>query len=189
MEIFDELQDLWKKQPNRIVNTSAAELIKKGETHIKKVRDGQIGTIAILSILIIGLIAYFIKMGAHNMNELTIGLAIMISVIVARVILEFISMKKFRGIKATSSLIEFSNKMQQYYRWRRIIHTVCIPIIYISYTIGYSLLLPSFKANLSYGMYLYVVISGYGCLTAFALFMVGILRKEMKLLEFLKGLD
>ncbi len=189
MEAFNELQEIWNKQLNSIVNTSAAELMKKGDAYIKKLRNGQIATIAILSILVIGLIAFFLKMGAHKMNELTMGLSIMIAVIVVRVILELISINKLKSIKLDSSLSEFSFKMQRYYQWRKIIHTVCIPIIYFTYIIGFSLLLPSFKANLSYGMYLYVVISGYGFLTAFALVMVRILKREMTLLKFLKGLD
>jgi hypothetical protein len=188
METFDELQTIWSKQPSTIGKTSSTDLIEKGEAHIRELRAGQLGTIAILTTLIVGLIAYFIKIGAHKMNELTVGLAVMITVIIVRIILELISMSKFKSITPDSSLVEFSSKMLQYYHWRKIIHTVCIPIIYITYIIGFSLLIPSFKANLSYGMYLYVVVSGYGFLTAFALFMVRILRKEMKLLEFLKGM-
>jgi hypothetical protein len=189
METFEELQTIWNKQPNVISSTSAAELMKKGEDHIKKVRAGHWGTIAIISVLVIVLISYFVWVKAYQMNGLRIGLTLMIVVMIARVILEWISAKRFRSIKPDNSLTEFSSKMQEYYAWRKRIHTVFIPIIYILYVIGFTLLLPSFKANLSHGMYLYCLISGYGFLTIFALFMVRILRKEMKLLEFLKKLD
>jgi hypothetical protein len=189
MEIFDELQTIWNKQPNVIGKTSAAELMKKGEAHLKKVRAGHWGTIAIISVLIIVLIWYFVGMKAYRMNGLTIGLTLMIVVMIARVVLEWMSANRFRSIKPDNTLAEFSTKMQQYYAWRKKIHTIFIPIIYILYVIGFTLLLPAFKANLSHGMYLYCVISGYGFLTAFALFLVRILRKEMKLLEFLKGLN
>jgi hypothetical protein len=189
METFDELQTIWNKQPNVIGKTSATELIKKGEGHIKKVRAGQLGTIVILSTLIIVLVTYFIRMGAQKMNGLTVGLSTMIVVIIIRVVLEWLSVNKFKAIRSDKTLEEFSLKMQYYYQWRKKVHTLFIPIIYITYTIGFSLLLPSFKMNLSTGMYWYVVISGYGFLTAFALLMVRILRKEMKLLEFLKGLN
>jgi len=189
METFDELQTIWSKQPNAIGRTSAAELIRKGEEHIKKVRAGQWGTIAIISVLIIVLVGYFFGMRAYKMNGLTIGLTLMIVVMIARVVLEWMSANRFRSIKPHNTLAEFSTKMQQYYAWRKKIHTIFIPIIYILYVIGFTLLLPAFKANLSYGMFLYCVISGYGFLTAFAFFMVRILRKEMKLLNFLKALN
>jgi hypothetical protein len=189
METFDELQTIWNKQGSVKVNTSATELIKRGEEHIKKVRAGHWGTIAIISVLIIVLIGYFFGMRAYKMNGLTIGLTLMIVVMIARVILEWMSATRFRSIKSDNSLTEFSTKMQGYYAWRKKIHTVFIPVIYILYVIGFTLLLPAFKANLSHGMYLYCVISGYGFLTAFALFLVRILRKEMKLLEFLRSLN
>jgi hypothetical protein len=189
METFEELKTIWNKQPNFISKTSAAELVKKGQDHIKKVRAGHWGTIAIISVLIIVLVGYFFGMRAYKMNGLTIGLTLMIVVMIARVVLEWMSAIRFRSIKSDNSLEEFSTKMQRYYTWRKRIHTVFIPIIYILYVIGFTLLLPAFKANLSRGMYLYCVISGYGFLTAFALFMVRILRKEMKLLEFLRGLN
>lgn len=189
METFDELKTIWSKQPNAIAKTSAAELIKKGESHIKKVRAGHWGTITIISVLIVALVVYFVWMNAYQINGLTIGLAIMIVVMIARVILEWISATRFRSIKPDNSLAEFSTKMQWYYSWRKKIHTVFIPIIYILYVIGFTLLLPAFKANLSHGMYLYCLISGYGFLTAFALFLVWILRKEMKLLNFLRDLN
>jgi hypothetical protein len=189
METFDELQTIWSKQPNAISKTSAAELIKKGDDHIKKVRAGHWGTILIISTWIIILVGYFVVMKAYEMNDLTIGLTLMIVVMIVRVILEAISANRFRSIRLDNSLVEFSTKMQWFYEWRKRIHTLFIPIIYVLYMTGFTLLLPAFKANLSHGMYVYCVISGYGFLTLFALFLVRILRKEMKVLEFLKGLN
>lgn len=189
METFDELQTIWNRQPNVIGNTSATELMKRGETHLKKVRAGHWGTIAIISVLIIVLIGYFVGMNAYQVNGLAIGLTLMILVMIARVVLEWMSANRFGSIKPDNSLAEFSAKMQGYYAWRKKIHTVFIPIIYILYVVGFTLLLPAFKANLSHGMYLYCVISGYGFLATFAFFLVRILRKEMKLLDFLKKLN
>ena len=188
METFDELQTIWNKQANIVGKASAEELMKKGEAYIKKVRAGHWGTIAIISILVIVLIGYFLWTKAYQMNGLMIGLTLMIVVMIVRVILEWVSANRFRSIRPDISLADFSAKMHWYYAWRKKVHALFIPIIYILYVIGFTLLLPALKANLSHGMYLYCVISGYGFLTLFALFLVRILRKEMKLLEFLKGL-
>lgn len=188
METFDELQNIWNRQPNVTGNTSATELMKRGEAHLKKVRAGHWGTIIIISVLILVLIGYFVSMKAYQMNGLTIGLTLMIVVMIARVVLEWMSASRFRSIRPHNSLAAFSAGMQEYYSWRKKIHSVFIPIIYILYVIGFTLLLPAFKANLSYGMYLYCVLSGYGFLTIFAFLLVRILRKEMKLLEFLRAL-
>ncbi|MEQ9405102.1 MAG: hypothetical protein RIM99_16040 [Cyclobacteriaceae bacterium] len=189
MEKFDELQTIWNKQSNNVGKTSAEKLMKKGEAHIKKVRAGHWGTITIISVLAIVLIGYFFWMKAYQKNGLTIGLTLMIVVMIVRVLLEWMSAIRFRSILPDIPLAEFSAKMQLYYEWRKKIHTIFIPIIYTLYMMGFTLLLPSFKANLSHGMYLYCVISGYGFLTLFGLFLIRLLRKEMKLLKFLKGLN
>lgn len=185
METFDELQHIWNKQPQPRAVISSHQLMKKGEAHIKELRAGQWGTITILSVLIAGLIAYFIFMDAYLFNELTLGLSIMIGVIVARVAMEWMSVRKFKSIQYHHSVVAFTHQMQQYYAWRKKVHQVFIPIIYVSYMLGFSLLVPIFQMNLSTGMFWYVVISGYGFLTGFAFLMVRILRKERKLLEFL----
>lgn len=189
MEPFDELQTIWSKQPQPQTAISSAQLMAKGEAHIKILRAGHWGTISILMVLILTLIAYFIFIGANVVNGLTIGLSIMIGVIIVRVLLEWLSIQKFNAIQFHSTMVIFTRQMQQYYVWRKKVHRVFIPIIYISYTIGFSLLLPGFKENLSVGMYWYVVISGYGFLTGFAVLMVHILRKEMKLLDFLRTVN
>ncbi len=189
METFDDLQTLWNRQPAVSHPASAADLMKKGEAHVQKIRAGHWSTIAIISALIIVLIGYFVAMRAYQLNGLTIGLTIMISVMTARVWLEGISATRFRRIRPDLPLAEFSHQMQAYYAWRKRVHTVFIPPIYVLYVLGFTALLPTLKVNLSPGMYLYCVISGYSFLLLFAIFLVRILRNERKLLEFLKGLN
>jgi hypothetical protein len=188
METFENLQSLWARQ-EQLPRPTVAELIKKGENHIKNLKAGQVATTAILSLLIIILVAYFFWMGAHTRNPLTLGLSIMIGVILLRVALEVVSMRKLRLITPYLTLTEYSEKMQAYYRWRKRIHIIFIPIIYIAYTGGFTLLLPSFKIHLSHFMYWYSIISGYGFLTLFAFALVRILKKEAALLKHLLVTD
>ena len=186
MEKFDDLHNVWGNQSDSKPAISASDLIKKGEAHRKKLKASQFWTIGILSALIIILVGYFIWMGVHKLNGFTIGLAIMICVIIMRVTLEWISVIKFNAIKPDTSLKEFSNKMQQFYSWRKRIHWIFIPIIYILYIVGFTMMLPSFKENLSQGMYVYVIISGYGSLIVFALFIIRFIKREVQLLDYLK---
>ena len=185
MEKFDDLHNVWGNQWDPMPAISASDLIKKGEAHRKKLKASQFWTIGILSALIIILVGYFIWVGVHKLNGFTIGLTIMICVIIMRVTLEWISVIKFNAIKPDTSLKEFSNKMQQFYSWRKRIHWIFIPI-YILYIIGFTMMLPSFKENLSQGMYVYVIISGYGSLIVFALFIISFIKREVKLLDYLK---
>ncbi len=186
MENFDDLQNLWNKQSGSPINTTTSDLIKKAEVNMKRVKIGQLLAIGILSILTIILTGYFIWAGAYRLNALTIGLGIMIGVIVVRIMLEWISVYKLKGIKPDSSMIEFSNRIARFYTWRRKIHVIFTPIIYISYTAGFALLLPSFRENLSYGMYLYVLISGFGSLIFLAFFIARKIKKETQILNLLK---
>jgi hypothetical protein len=188
MENFDELQSLWNKQSGSRINTTTSDLIRKAEVNMKRVKIGQFLTIGILSTLTTILIGYFIWVGAYRLNALTIGLGMMISVIIVRIMLELISVNKLKRIKPDSSVIEFSNRIARFYTWRRKIHVIFIPIIYISYTAGFAFLLPSFREKLSPGMYLYVLISGFGSLTFLAFFIARKIKKETTLLNLLRSI-
>lgn len=190
MENFDELQNLWKQQPEvRGSSATASALIRKAESSMKRLKIGQWLTIAILSTLTVILVAYFVWSGAHLFNELTIGLGLMTSVIFIRIILEWISVQKLKQIKIDSSMIEFSTRMALFYSWRRKIHLIFIPVIYLLYTFGFTLLLPVFKEHLSRGMYLYVLISGFSSLIVLALVITRYISKEKKILNSLRNIQ
>lgn len=188
MENFDDLENLWNKQASSRVKTTTSDLIRKAESNMKRVKIGQFLTIGILSTLTSVLIGYFVWAGVHRLNGLSIGLGLMIGVILVRIILEWVSVNKLKRIKPDSSMIEFSDRIARFYVWRRKIHLIFIPTIYITYTAGFTLLLPSFKANLSPGMYLYVLISGFGSLIVLALFIARKVTKEAQILNLLKSI-
>ena len=189
METFDELQTIWRMQPNTVKHTSAADLMQKGEAYLKQLRRGHIGTMVIISILVLVLIGYFIWVKALQNSYLSIGLSLMITVMLARIVLEWVSKQRFNSIALNLSFNDYRASVESYYLWRKKVHTIFIPIIYILYTVGFTLLLPAFKANLSYGMYLYCLISGYGFLIVFAFFMIRLLKKEMQTLDFLRRIN
>lgn len=189
METFDELQTIWRMQPKTEKQTSATELMQKGEAYLKQLRRGHIGTMVIISILVLVLIGYFIWVKALQNSYLTIGLSLMITVMLARVVLEWVSKKRFNSIALNLSFNDYRASVESYYLWRKKVHTIFIPIIYVLYTVGFTLLLPAFKANLSYAMYLYCLISGYGFLIVFAFFMIRLLKTEMQTLDFLRRIN
>ena len=109
--------------------------------------------------------------------------------LVLRIILEINSAHKFRKIKPDLSLIIYSKKIKEFYEWRKKIHLILTPIIYISYFAGFTMLLPTFKTNLSYGFFIYCLISGYGFFIIFGYFIIRQIKKELKLIEFLKEIN
>ena len=188
MENFDDLKSLWNRQSGSRINTTGSDLIKKAEVNMKRLKIGQFFTIGILSTLTAILIGYFMWVGAHRLNTLTLGLGMMIGVILVRIILEWVSVSKLKALRPDSSMIEFSNRMTRFYSWRRRINLIFVPLIYTSYTVGFILLLPAFKENLSHGMYVYILISGFGSLIVLALFIARQIKKETKILNLLRSI-
>lgn len=189
MKNFDDLKNLWNTQADIEFNTVATDLITKAEVHMKGLKIAQRWTIGILSTLTAVLIWYFLWVGAHRMNELTIGLSVMIGVIVIRIVLEWISVIRFNSIKPDNSMINFSRKMEKFYAWRKIINMIFVPVIYVAYVIGFLVLLPSFKVHLSAGMYAYIIISGCGSLAVITILIIRKIKQEIKMLNMLRKVD
>lgn len=189
MKTFEELQNIWDQQTTSETQPTATEIIKKAEIHTKKIKHNHFWTRVILSITSSLLFSYYIWSGAYRHTQFIIGLFIMITMLLIRVGLEWISAKKLADLKTDLCLIEFSKLARKFYIWRKKIHYVLTPIIYLAYTAGFTLLLPIFKNIFSRGFYLYILLSGYIFLSLFALFIIRIIRKEIKLLKILQNIS
>ena len=187
MKTFDEIQSIWDQQTESKSSPSVDNIILKAEKQIKKVKQNHYWTIGIISLTTLVLLYYYWWISAYSVNELNLGLTTMILMLVFRIVLELKSIKKFQKIPRSNSLLEYSKQTQSFYQWRKRIHLVLTPIIYILYTIGFSSLLPIFKENLSYGFFMYCVISGYGFLLTFAYFLIKQIKRELNLLAFLQN--
>jgi hypothetical protein len=189
MKTFENLQDIWNQQNDFNTNKTASELIKKSEEHRKKIKLNHIATLIIIGITTLILLCYFVWLGIYSVSIFTIGLGLMISSMILRIILEFISVKKFNTLNIETSLLEYSKNAALFYTWRKVIHFIATPIIYIIYTIGFSLLIPTFQEQFSTPFFIYLLVSGYGFLIVFAFFLNKKLKKEMKILAFLKNIE
>lgn len=189
MKTFEDLQNIWEQQTESDTKPTAAEIIKKAEAHTKKIKRNHFWTRAILSLTSLLLIFYFIWVGAYKHTVFSIGLCIMITMLLFRIILEWISMEKLKNLKSDVSLIEYSKMVQQFYKWRKKIHYIFTPLIYLIYIAGFIILLPLFKENFSNGFYLYIVLSGFGFFLIFGLFMIKMIKKEIQLLRFLRNIS
>ncbi len=189
MTDFNQIQELWDSQSPMNSPVRADEIIRKAENHLKKIRRNHIGTIVILSVVVTVLVAYFGWVGLTRWTLFTTGLSLMIGMLVWRIILELISAKRFSRIKPDNSFSEYSEKITAFYTWRRKVHVVLTPLIYLSYIVGFVMLLPAFKANLGAGMFWFSVISGSAFFIGFGLYMIHLIRKEIMMLDYLKELN
>jgi len=188
MTDFNNIQEIWNLQKDAKPEKNASELIAQAEKHSKTIKQNHMWTIGIISFTVLILIYYFVWTKSYQFNSLTFGLLLMIIMLVFRIILEINSGIKFKRIKPDLSLIDYSKKVKHFYEWRKKIHLILTPIIYISYFIGFTMLLPAFKATFSTGFYMYCLISGYGFFFVFGYFLIKQIRKELKLIEFLNGI-
>lgn len=188
MTDFNNIQDLWNHQKGSASNTTASDIIAKSEKHKKNIKRNHIFTITIISMTAAILIGYLSWVDFFEWHLFTIGLILMIVMLLIRILIEMMSSNKFRKLNPKLSLSDYSQGMIRFYQWRKTIHFRITPIIYISYIIGFTMILPTLKANLSTGVYWYCLISGFGCLIGLGFFIFKKIKEELRQVEFLKSL-
>ena len=189
MKTFEELQNIWNQQTEPNLKPAAIDVIKKAEEHTKKIKRNHFWTRIILGLTSIVLIFYFIWAGAYREMLFSLGLGIMIAMLLFRIVLEWISVRKFNELKTDVSLLEYSKLAHEFYQWRKKIHYIITPVVYLAYIAGFILLLPVFKESFSKGFFLYILLSGFGFLLFFGLLLIRIIKREIHLLDFLKNIS
>ncbi len=152
----DKLHQLWNSQDHDLSSESPNDIIKKA----KNQRNGQYITILILIITVAIVILFTFYYSGNQWNNFTLGLTMMISSLVFRIFLEFISL-----YRKESQLISLDNKsfktyLKKHYQLRLRINYIITPICFLVYVVGFIKLLPYFKQELSEGFYNYIVVSG-----------------------------
>jgi len=189
MEKFKELQSSWNQQAVIEPKLDTEEIKTKSFQKIKAQKVKHFWTIGILSTLIFILIFFYKLIYNDEITSKIKGLELMIFVIVIRIILEIVSAMLFQKIDFTTSFKNHTVQLVTYFKFRKTIHFIFTPIIYLLYIVGFYLLLPLFKTNLSHGFYLYVIVSGIAFLTLFNLQLFKIIRKDLNDLKFLQNAD
>jgi len=189
MKTFENLQDIWNAQSISNNKKTTGELITIAEKHAKKIKSNHMGTLLIIGFTTLILIAYFLWIGSHSFSLFTLGLGLMIASMLIRIMIEGISIRKFNLIKTELPLLEYSKKATHFYDWRKKIHFVVTPIIYLVYTLGFSMMIPTLREEFSTPFFIYLLVSGYGFLFGFAFFLRKKLKNEMEILEFLKNIQ
>ena len=189
MKTFEDLQDIWQSQNISKNNNNVDELISIANKHQKKIKLNHIGTLTTIGILIIILITYYVWIGSYNFSLFTFGLGLMITSMLIRIVIEGVSIRKFESINTELPLFDYCKKATVFYNWRKKIHYVATPIIYLVYLLGFSLLIPTFYREFSTPFFIYLLFSGYGFLIGLAFFLKKKLKNEMEILEFLKNIQ
>lgn len=184
MKTFENLENIWNSQPAPPV-LSAADIELKARTQAKAIKTKHQWTIVIISITALVLLAYFIWIAAYNNRMLFIGLGIMITMLLLRIIAEYRSISKLNTLSAETSFMEYAGSLQAFYQWRKKIHFILTPLVYGLYMVGFILLLPIFKTTFSTGFFWYIIISGIAFFIVFGFFMARQIKKELGILAVL----
>tara|TARA_R110000868_G_scaffold99858_3_gene274673 strand:+ start:1612 stop:2166 length:555 start_codon:yes stop_codon:yes gene_type:complete len=184
MKSFDEIQSQWNSQKRQVPAENGHELIIRKVNTIKK---KQTLTNVILVITVIVLIFFFIYISAYNDLLVTFSLLLMIISLATRVALEMRSIKMLNNLNVSTTVENFKIRMINYYKKRVNTHLIWTPIIILLYSIGFILLLPAFKANLSSGFYNYIIVSALVMLLLLGMLIFTQIRKELAILRELKS--
>lgn len=180
MKEFEDLKSGWNNQPHIQTTNKGSKNVIKTVLFIK--RKQQI-TNMVLGVTIMVLISFFFYIKAYKNTTVALALFLMIGPLLVRIFMEYISRKELKKINIATNSKSFKLQMIDYYKKRIRTHRVFTPIIGILYIIGFIMLLPFFKENLSIGLYTYIKFSGAVIFIILTLFIRKEILKELKILK------
>lgn len=189
MKDFEDLQHVWQEQFSSEKQTTATDLLKKAKGYTKTIKRKHFWTIAILLMTFILLIIYFIWANFYVLSLFTIGLGVMMGMLLLRIVLEIVSIRRFEKLRLDLSLQVYTQLVTKFYNWRKKLHYIVTPVIYIGYFCGFMMILPILKVNLSSGFFNYILFSGLIVFIGLAVFIYQQIRKELILMKYLKLLN
>lgn len=177
MEEFKELQNSWLDQVPNQPNEQSYNSILKGVALVSKSYKGNQ---LILFITAVGLIVFAISVSGFTTTITATGFSLMIGCLLVRIAFEALHNYKLRNFNIATSSRKLQEDLMSHYRQRKWVHFVITPLCLVSYGIGFYLLLPTFKMNLSEGLYAYILISGAVFFVLLVILLIYVITKETK---------
>ncbi|HZK08626.1 MAG TPA: hypothetical protein VFC92_10545 [Bacteroidales bacterium] len=182
MTNFYNIKQEWASREFSEPEKSYKSIIEK----TRKIQTRQIISQVVLSVTAIILIGFFFYVSAYTNSRATLGLLLMIGSLLLRIIIEIKYKLDDKKIDFSQSAKVLHQKLVHYHKIRLAVNYILSPILFATYIIGFVLLLPVFKANLSEGFYTYVQWSSFLIFVFLALFICYQIRKELRELRYLK---
>ncbi|NMH89285.1 hypothetical protein [Flavivirga algicola] len=180
MTTFENLKSQWDNQPELKTPDNGSKMIIEKVTFLKR---KQRITNFVLTITAIILLGFFFYIAAYNNTKVSMALLLMFGAVLARIIVEKLSIRKLYKLDVTANNMTFRQKVVYYYKSRITTHYVITPILIILYITGFMILMPYFKQGLSTGFYTYIQVSGFMTLFVLVLLIGKQIAKEMKILK------
>jgi len=151
MNSFNDLKNSWHNSKGNLAALSNEPdfIIQEAKKSKRKTQGAQIATIIILSITLLGLIAFFSTVARFQDLLSRAGVFLMCGGLLLRIVIEVISLVKSKKLLLDLSAHELTVKMGQYYVYRTKIHGAITYIILALYIIGFYMLTPEFMQHLA----------------------------------------
>lgn len=188
MTDFNTLQDIWQQQ-SPVQKQEPGSIIEKAIREQLQLKLRQRSTMLILLATTAVLIGYFVFYLRLCSTAIKVSAALMIGSMLFRVWLEMISHWQLDQIDFKQSLKAYAHQFTRFYVFRNRINFFFTPLTMLLYSLGFTYLLPSLKANTSNGWYIYIIISGILFLVGFSVFLFWNIRREMKMLKQMKEVE
>lgn len=182
--MFENIKSQWENQSQSETPIDGAKKIIEKMAYTRK---KQKITNVILTSTAVVLVVFFFYISAYKIQTVMIGLLLMIGALAIRIGLELYSLRTLKTMNISEDANGFKLQMIRYYQNRTKVHFIITPIVIIIYSIGFVMLLPAFKSNLSLGFYNYIVVSSIVLLLILGLFIAKQIRNELVVLRELKG--
>ncbi|WP_405370157.1 hypothetical protein [Nonlabens sp. Asnod2-A12] len=179
MKTFEEIQNSWSQNKEPIDEA----LLPTISNRVNRLKNKNRITIAVLIATVAVLVAYLIWVGYTAPVSFYVGLFLMVGSIAYRVIAELFSTQKLAKIALDNSYNNYKSAIEKYYRSRLILHKVLTPIILVVYWLGFIMLIPTFKENLSHFWFNYTWISSIPIAIAMLFFIRYYIKKEQVILD------
>ncbi|MFT5890657.1 MAG: hypothetical protein ACI9Y7_000750 [Dokdonia sp.] len=149
---FNKLQNKWEssKKEIELSNDSFDVLYSKIKKKEKENYFFYYGTITILltTLFIISLFFYYVAPVKEIISRIGVGL--MISGLLFRILIEVISIYKAKQISNLDNTLKTTENIINFHQFRKIIHKVIAPIVIVLYTIGFYMITPEFSLYIEF---------------------------------------
>lgn len=146
---FESLKDKWRqRRTESFQKMDHSNMLQLAIRSQQRSNHHHWWTIVILSVLALGLSAFFYYLAPMQELVSRIGIVLMIGGVVVRIIIELASRKRSSSIKFSVDAKSAVEKTSSFYQWRKKIHGPVTVTILALYSLGFYLLTPEFATYL-----------------------------------------
>lgn len=144
---LNDLKDRWEdaKSGNQGQSMSMNEIIDLSKKKMKSAVNMHIGNIAILTITLLGISAFFKYVAPFKETISQIGILLMVGGLILRIAIEFYSIFLSSKINLGDTTTKTNSSSLLFYQFRKRINGPVTVIIIIAYTVGFYMLTPEFS--------------------------------------------